>query len=382
MDAAAPPPTAAQVVPPPESPFTARRVKVFVATGYNDGSGVPSQAVATCAAAEQELHAWQFVHRNAEVTDVVAAVDSRQHGKDDWNGACVTTQTLHYVDHAASLPPPQLTRAQRRAKAFVGCAYNDGSGNPKAAVAATAEAQAACDAWVAAQTTSVDIVAYDVVVDSKPHGNTQWYGACVTTIVCHYYTLREPAVPPRLPARGQRRVQTFVSTGYNDGSGVPTQAKTTVAAAETAAGAWLDAHANIDVLRIDVVVDSKNHGLDTWNGACVTTYAVHYFDAADALAAPRPFFVGALLVKTFVGVGYNDTSGDPKQATVCTAAAQKDFDVWLAAESNGVEVVDVAVKVNSGRHGNSAWCGACVTTVTVKYRERLFQRGNVNVHHV
>jgi 3-oxoacyl-(acyl-carrier-protein) synthase len=76
-------------------------MKPFVATGYNDGSGNPVQAVVTAAAVEAEFDAW--LQQQAEfvaVNDIEVIVDSHNRGQPQWNGSCVARLVAHYTEIA------------------------------------------------------------------------------------------------------------------------------------------------------------------------------------------------------------------------------------------------------------------------------------------
>lgn len=76
-----------------------------------------------------------------------------------------------------------------------------------------------------------------------------------------------------------RKFKIFVSTGYNDTTGEPRQAKITAANVELESNTWIqEQRNNIQVIDIQVSVDSKQHGHSNWNGACVSTVVVHYYD--------------------------------------------------------------------------------------------------------
>jgi hypothetical protein len=76
-----------------------------------------------------------------------------------------------------------------------------------------------------------------------------------------------------------RKFKIFVSTGHNDGTGDPKQAKITAANVELESNTWIqEQRNNIKVIDIQVIVDSKQHGNQSWNGACVSTVVVHYYD--------------------------------------------------------------------------------------------------------
>lgn len=65
--------------------------------------------------------------------------------------------------------------------------------------------------------------------------------------------------------RGMRRVKTFCETKYSGANGNPNAAKDTLAAAQDMCDSWLNANRqDIDVVKIQVTVDSKNHSGLAW----------------------------------------------------------------------------------------------------------------------
>jgi hypothetical protein len=71
--------------------------------------------------------------------------------------------------------------------------------------------------------------------------------------------------------------------------------------------------------------------------------------------------------KIFVSTGYNDGTGDPKQAKITAANVELESNTWIQEQRNNIQVIDIQVTVNSKQHGNQGWNGACVSTVVVHY---------------
>ncbi len=102
-----------------------------------------------------------------------------------------------------------------------------------------------------------------------------------TVIFCTKCRDQAPKQAPVLAKklRGMRRVKLFVETGYNDNSGTPHQAKVVSEAAQAACDSWItQSRGAVEVIDIQVTVDSKNHSGHAWNGACVTTISVHFYE--------------------------------------------------------------------------------------------------------
>jgi hypothetical protein len=113
------------------------------------------------------------------------------------------------------------------------------------------------------------------------------YGALGVLLGTNYGNLRKEATrlkeierkQRQIYRRGMRRVKTFVATGYNDGTGNPAQAVATIAKVQGQCDGWtIDNRGRIDIVDIQVVVDSKNHSGFVWHGACVSTMIVHYYE--------------------------------------------------------------------------------------------------------
>jgi hypothetical protein len=267
-----------------------RRVKVFAAAGYNDATGNPCQAVTTAGSAEQLCDAWlDEMKDRIIVADIDVLVDSKQHGQQGWNGACVASIAVHFFDREDEPRRAEMLPHAwgRRLHSVVKTIYYNNSGTP-GCLAPIAEASAETDQWITDHRADADVLRVDVSIDSKSHGHHQWNGACVVVFAIHYVWRRD--IPRRSGTRGMKLMKPFVATGYNDGSGNPVQAIATVAAVEAEFDTWLQQQADfVSVDDIEIAVDSHNRGPAAWNGSCVATLAVHYTETTpDSLQATAP----------------------------------------------------------------------------------------------
>lgn len=80
---------------------------------------------------------------------------------------------------------------------------------------------------------------------------------------------------------------------------------------------------------------------------------------------------GLRRIRTFTATGYNDNTGEPRQANITCARVQQECDVWLTANRNNIDVVDIQLTVDSKNHAGHAWYGACVSVIAVHYYELL-----------
>jgi hypothetical protein len=74
----------------------------------------------------------------------------------------------------------------RKVKIFVSTGYHDCSGDPKQAKTTALAVETEYNTWIQQQGPNFKILDVQVNIDSKQHGNLNWHGACVSSIVVHY----------------------------------------------------------------------------------------------------------------------------------------------------------------------------------------------------